>query len=464
MTKQRPSVSIVYAVENATIDSADSLRSIIGQTLQDCEILVTGLLVNKLAGKIDVGNKQIHFINTKANAGVYGSFNKGMQHATGTYLCFVNPNEFSAQTRLESQVEVLKGSRLLGCIGSALEHQQDYVNLPVTHMPPLKDADIRIGFLKSNSLILSTALFRSAWLEKYNLRFDVSRGQAAAYEFITRCSENFKLGNREDVLVTVKNQHYGDATVRRKRKKNFDQLRLHLLSRLKPSLTTAEKKLHLALMNDEYLSDEELDNAIEWANTLLGENYKKNIYPHKQLLRFFETQIQNSVHRNNLGGWSIEKGLLNFISTLIKPGERILEFGSGEGTGVLLKKYKVTSIEHDINFAYQRDGDHTCLHAPLTEGWYDAAIVKKALKEEYDLVLVDGPPRETRANIVKYAALFRQHKMTVIFDDMDRQADKAAMIAFCEKLGYSYTIMQGTSKQFALCTKITGKTQTTRKS
>lgn len=464
MAKQRPSVSIVYAIENATIDSADSLRSIIGQTLQDYEILLTGSSVNKLSGLIDIGDKQVRFINTKANAGLYCGFNKGIEHATGKYLCFVSQNEFSVQTRLERQIAALKKSKLVGCIGSGLQHQQGHINVPVTHMQPLKDAEIKIGFLKSNTLILSTALFRSAWVQKNKLRFDVSKDQAAAFNFITRCGEHFRLGNMEDVLVTVKNQNYGDAATRRKRKKDFDQLRLHLLSRLKSSLTPAQIKLHLALMNDEYLSDEELDAAVKWANTLLGENYKKKIYPHKLLLRFFETQIHNSVLINNLGGWSIEKAILHFISTLIKPGNKILEFGSGEGTSVLLKKYKVTSIEHDINFAYQRDGDHICLHAPLTEGWYNPAVVKKALEEKYDLVLVDGPPGETRAGIVKHEALFRQHKMPVIFDDMDRQADKAAMMEFCEKLGYSYTLIQGTSKQFALCTKIAVKIQVTRKS
>ena len=51
-----------------------------------------------------------------------------------------------------------------------------------------------------------------------------------------------------------------------------------------------------------------------------------------------------------LGGWAISFEVVRFISTIIKPGDLILELGSGSGTGYLSEKYSMTSVENNPEF------------------------------------------------------------------------------------------------------------------
>lgn len=48
-----------------------------------------------------------------------------------------------------------------------------------------------------------------------------------------------------------------------------------------------------------------------------------------------------------LGGWAIEAAVIEWIRAHIPSGSTILEFGSGAGTEVLSKHYRMFSVEHD---------------------------------------------------------------------------------------------------------------------
>ena len=51
-----------------------------------------------------------------------------------------------------------------------------------------------------------------------------------------------------------------------------------------------------------------------------------------------------------LGGWAISFEVAEFISTIIKPGNLILELGSGSGTGYLSRKFNMISVENNPEF------------------------------------------------------------------------------------------------------------------
>ena len=156
-----------------------------------------------------------------------------------------------------------------------------------------------------------------------------------------------------------------------------------------------------------------------------------------------------------LGGWAIEKELIDFITKKIPRGKSILEFGSGAGTDVLLENYKVSSIEHDKVFLYKRGENHTSIHATIQNKWYHRNKVEDALNNEYDLVLIDGPPGALRKGILENLDLFQNNDKPVIFDDINRNLDKAIMISFCNALNYQYHIFAGSQKTFAYCVKAT---------
>ena len=87
--------------------------------------------------------------------------------------------------------------------------------------------------------------------------------------------------------------------------------------------------------------------------------------------------------------WMISEELHKWILDNIKPGSTILELGSGDGTEILSKHYKMFSIENDLNWSGRFNS--TYITAPLVNNWYDIDKVKSGLPKKYDLILVDGP-------------------------------------------------------------------------
>ena len=148
------------------------------------------------------------------------------------------------------------------------------------------------------------------------------------------------------------------------------------------------------------------------------------------------------------GSWAIEESLYNHIKTFLPEGKTIIELGSGTGTIELLKHWNVVSVEHSEKYADRLT--NTCIFAPLTEHkalknhegpmkWYDRDILIPALEGlEYDLLLVDGPPGDTRCGIVKYIGLFYP-EVPMIFDDLQRSADRKIINSVAAKLGKPFT-------------------------
>jgi len=133
--------------------------------------------------------------------------------------------------------------------------------------------------------------------------------------------------------------------------------------------------------------------------------------------------------RGDFGGWSISKFLFDFINGLLEPGSRIIEMGSGWGTGELAKSFEMYSIEHNPHFLNIHYSNY--INAPIVEyfddnfpndtGWYDADILKKELPRYYDLILVDGPLGIIgRSGFYRNLALFRSD-VPIILDDVNRK-------------------------------------------
>jgi hypothetical protein len=146
------------------------------------------------------------------------------------------------------------------------------------------------------------------------------------------------------------------------------------------------------------------------------------------------------VLKGSFGEWSISKTLFDIIDKMLEPGDKILELGSGWGTGQLIKKFKVFSVEDNKDFLNIYDTNY--IHAPIVKvknnlfpkdkGWYDAEVLKKSLPEDYNLILVDGPWGQIgRGGFAKYLDLFRED-VPIIIDDVQRE-EEMALVKFIEQ-------------------------------
>tara|TARA_Y100000310_G_scaffold308422_1_gene351526 strand:- start:485 stop:1018 length:534 start_codon:yes stop_codon:yes gene_type:complete len=161
----------------------------------------------------------------------------------------------------------------------------------------------------------------------------------------------------------------------------------------------------------------------------------------------------------NFDGWSITEICFNYIRDLLPDGGTILELGSGFGTDILSKYYKMYSIENDKKWVDEYNS--TYIHAPIVfyddntefsvpegiprqRGWYNPDIVKTFLAkiEKYDLILVDGPNggKYGRGGFYKYLDLFNTD-VFIIFDDINRESERILIEKVSKKINRNYTML-----------------------
>ena len=129
--------------------------------------------------------------------------------------------------------------------------------------------------------------------------------------------------------------------------------------------------------------------------------------------------------------WMLPEEAFIWIEKNIPEGSSILEFGSGHGSVRLSKRFSVTSIEHDPEWLGVASVDY--IHAPIVEnphatkageeGWYDVSIVMEQMPEDFDLVIIDGPPGVIgRTGILSVVELLSKARW-IIVDDVDREPE-----------------------------------------
>lgn len=142
------------------------------------------------------------------------------------------------------------------------------------------------------------------------------------------------------------------------------------------------------------------------------------------------------------GGWSISQDLISNLKEILPNGSKILEFGSGYGTQMLIEAgYDMFSVEENPSFAGLFHNQY-CL-AEITDGWYNTEKVSSFLKgKSFDAILIDGPAHGERLKILDSNINFNDFKI-IIVDDIERKEDAEVFSILSEGKNYKKTETYG---------------------
>ena len=128
--------------------------------------------------------------------------------------------------------------------------------------------------------------------------------------------------------------------------------------------------------------------------------------------------------------WMLPSEVFDWISREIQCGQKILEFGSGEGTRRLTENFKVFSIEHDSVWAERAPS--ICHHIPIQEnptsdshgekGWYEIEKVLDVINDDFALIIIDGPPGTIGRNGI-LQIIEKLPRTNYLVDDVHRVAE-----------------------------------------
>ena len=175
----------------------ESVQSILDQTFQDFEIIILDdgsdnspeLVINSF------NDDRIKFYQNETNLGVGKTRNKLLDLATGEYIAFQDSDDISLPTRLEKQVRFLDENLDFSGVSAWLE---TFPNKKVCkYMPEPKVLDFIAGCKFSQPC----SMLRVTDIRKYNLKYNDNLSTSEDYDLWSRCIENIRLYNLQEVLL-----------------------------------------------------------------------------------------------------------------------------------------------------------------------------------------------------------------------------------------------------------------------
>ena len=200
--RARPLVSIVIPSYNCERYIRQTLQGIVAQTVTDWEVIVvddgsTDATV-AIASTIDPRVRVVQ----QANAGVCVARNRGYAESAGSYLCFMDHDDYWFAEKLERQLGWMQRMPELGVVYSTCIrwHAAGGVFPPPESLRPASDEDtldaeftgwVYHQFMRDSCALTSSALIRREALEKCGL-FDVDLAYSEDWDLFLRISRHYR--------------------------------------------------------------------------------------------------------------------------------------------------------------------------------------------------------------------------------------------------------------------------------
>jgi glycosyltransferase involved in cell wall biosynthesis len=218
-----PSVSVILPVKNGAKYLEESLRSVVAQDHPPCEVLVldngstdqTELITRKFAAD------GVRFLANRPPLGIAGSWNVGIQLASGELLAFTSHDDIWVSHKLRKQAECLVAQPELDyCIALVRTFLDSTITAPPPGFPPELLGAAVPGYLPETLMARHRAFERAGY-------FDCSFLQEDTEWYVRARDAGLRMTVVEEVLVH-KRLHGNSTTysVARVRQWRHDMLRI----------------------------------------------------------------------------------------------------------------------------------------------------------------------------------------------------------------------------------------------
>ena len=201
-----PLVSIIIPTYNRAHTIERALQSVMGQTLQDFEILIvddastdsTTAVIDKFA------DPRIRYFRHDKNLFAGAARNTGMKAATGKYIAFLDSDDAWLPEKLERQVELLEGvDKDCGCsYTGALINAESGLLKNATYKPAWHGDALQAYLLGKFTIWTPTFLFRRELLQQVD-PFDTTLIRVEDVDFYLRILQCCQLSCVSEPLVEL---------------------------------------------------------------------------------------------------------------------------------------------------------------------------------------------------------------------------------------------------------------------
>lgn len=229
MNTENPLVSVIMPAYNSEKYIGEAIESILGQTLQDFELIIIDDCCKDHTAEIVKGyqDDRIIFIQNEVNKGFLYGLNHGIEIARGKYIARLDDDDVSYPGRLEKQVDYLNEHDDVVLVGTRINEKRNG-ELCEQRITPIKTGNqIRFElFYENGSIAHSSFMIRKEVLEKNQIQYEIFK-QVPDYHMLTCICQYGDLARLDETLVTWRIHPQQSTNVRSRRMKTdeFDLAR-----------------------------------------------------------------------------------------------------------------------------------------------------------------------------------------------------------------------------------------------
>jgi glycosyltransferase involved in cell wall biosynthesis len=211
-----PLVSVVLAARDAERTVEQAVRSVLGQTLGDLELVVVddGSVDGTGEALAAVEDDRLRVVRNDAPLGLAGALNVGFDEARGSLLARMDADDVALPGWLERVAGRLRSAPAAAIVGSAMIDLHEDGRLGTTHFMPSGARAVRWAALFSSPFFHSTLVIDRGVIEEHGLRYDTSFDESEDYELWTRLLRVAEGDNVSEPLVLYR-KHATQASARR---------------------------------------------------------------------------------------------------------------------------------------------------------------------------------------------------------------------------------------------------------
>lgn len=159
-------VSIIIPTHNSSMFIKEAIESVINQTYKNLEIIIVDdhSTDDTLSMINSYKDKRIKVFKLRNNKGVSYARNKGIDEATGDYLCFLDSDDYWYLDKIEKQVKFIKENDYTFIYSSYL-----YLKNKHTHIAKVPSKITYKKALRNTTIFTSTVMFDLNKLDKKDI-------------------------------------------------------------------------------------------------------------------------------------------------------------------------------------------------------------------------------------------------------------------------------------------------------
>lgn len=299
-TARPPRITVLLPVYNGEKFIGEAVRSVLGQSFTDFELLLiddgsTDRTPEILAGFAD---PRLRIIRLPENDGRVAALNLGIRESRSEFIARMDADDLCLPRRFERQVAFLNAHPGVAVCGTWIREFGDRRH---AHRLPVQPDQIRARLFFRWAMAHPTLMMRRAFLETHAIRYSDEFPHAEDLELLLRTADLTLLANIPEILLLYR-AHVQQASYLHA----WDQLEarailsVRQLRLLAPGVTAEEEDFHRRLVLGDFDASS-LARAEDWLLRLERENLTKGRY-HEHHFRRGLCEWWHSIHHHASAG------------------------------------------------------------------------------------------------------------------------------------------------------------------